>query len=173
MLQHGIFILAEWVGERTLETCLGLNRRTSHCMRIWMWSPCLSGSSALSRKYSNSFSSATQCCLVLCFLPGGPHTSWLESKMEWLKSEPAFWQESRDGAWQSEDTSSVWHGSNNRHNHCVLFVIWFALCTGPLSMCAFSFVANLCCYHNNLQMELCLFAKVNMCTRYCLTYPKP
>lgn len=94
----GFFILAEWVGERTWETCLGLNRRRSRCMWIWMWSPCLSASSVLSRKYSNSFSSATQCCSVLCFLPDGPHTSWLESRMKLLKSEPAFWLQSRDRA---------------------------------------------------------------------------
>lgn len=96
----GFFILAEWVRERTWETCLGLSRRTSRSMWIWMWmwSPCLSASSALSRKYSNSFSSATQCCLVLCFWLDGPHTSWLESKLKWLKSEPAFRLQSRNRA---------------------------------------------------------------------------
>lgn len=76
-------------------------------------------------------------------------------KVKWtMTPESAFWLQSK-----SWDTSSVRHSSNNRHISGVRLVIWFALCTGPLKMCAFLFVVNLCCCHNNLQIDLCLLQK--------------
>lgn len=151
-----VFILAEWVREQTWKTCLGLSRRTSRCIWIWMWmwSPCSSASFALSRKYSNSFSSATQCCSVLCSLPDGPRILWLESKMEWLKTAPAFWLQPRDLTILGHRLCSA-HSSNNRRTHCVLFLIWFAFCTGAPGRCAFSFVTNLCRHHNNIHTYFC------------------
>lgn len=143
----------------------------------WMWSPYLSASSALSRKYSNSFSSATQCCSGLCFLPDGQHTSWLESKFGMTYVWTCFLTAIKRQSWQSWDTSSFQKSSNNRHIQCVLLIIQFALCTGLLGVCLFLFVANLCHYHNNVQMASVVsshtvIAKVKMCTLYCLTYLK-